>query len=684
MNHLKYEKSPYLLQHRDNPVDWYPWGDEAFEKAAREEKPVFLSVGYSTCHWCHVMAHESFEDNKVAELLNRYFVAVKVDREERPDVDAVYMAVCQALTGGGGWPMTVLLTPDKKPFFAGTYLPKKSRYGMIGLTELLDKMAELWKHDRENLVQTGERIVAAINRDAEKGQGEELDVLLSRGVHELKGRFDARFGGFDAAPKFPAPHNLIFLLRYGLAKEDSTCLDMVEKTLEFMARGGIFDQIGGGFSRYSTDTKWLVPHFEKMLYDNALLAEVYLEAYTITKKPFYKKIIYRIFKYVERELLAPEGAFYCGQDADSDGVEGKYYVFTKGEIEQFLGDEAEEFCQWFGISEKGNFEGKNIPNLLENSGFEHTPDHIEKLCERVYDYRKERASLHRDDKILTSWNAMMISVCARAGFLLEEDRYVRMARRAEQFIWEKLVNETGRIMVRYREGQSAYFGNLEEYAYYCLALLTLYDTTLNAAYLKRAVQQADRMVALFWDEDNGGFYFYGSDDEELIHRPKEIYDGAMPSGNAVAAYVLHLLFQITAENKWRELRDKQIDFLASEIGHYPSGYSFSLMVFGEILNPGPELICVSKEERVPQELWDALKRWKGGKLSVIYKCPSNAQVLSELAPFTDHYPLPESGTQYYFCENQCCSRPFSSLSERKDLFGEDDSSQICDKTKQES
>lgn len=669
MNHLEYEKSPYLLQHRENPVDWYPWGEEAFQKAGKEDKPVFLSIGYSTCHWCHVMAHESFEDDEVARLLNRFFVPVKVDREERPDIDAVYMSACQAMTGSGGWPLTLLLTPDKKPFFAGTYLPKASRYGMPGLVELLEQTAELWESDRESMCQTGERILAAMNqnRERKRGQKDKKDqekdfvALVEQGVRELKGRYDERFGGFGTAPKFPAAHNLLFLMRYGLTNKDARCLEMADNTLRQMARGGIYDQIGGGFCRYSTDERWLVPHFEKMLYDNAWLAEVYLEAGVILRDSFYTKTARRTLDYVKRELTAPEGGFYCGQDADSEGREGEYYVFSLNEIEEVLGEGAQEFCRWFGITETGNFEGKNIPNLLENRDFTHTPETVKGSVSKLYDYRKSRTVLHRDDKILTSWNSMMITAYARAGFWLGDREYTKMAQRAEQFIANYLINEEDRIMVRYREGECAFLGNLEDYAYYCRALLSLYDSTFQIGYLEKAVHRAGQMMQLFWDEEEYGFYFYGRDDEKLISRPKEVYDGAVPSGNSVAAHVLNRLFQLTGEDRWRGCRDLQMDFLASEAEVLPSGHSFSLLAFEEMMRPGTELVCVSENEEVPEELSAFMKRQHQRQIAVLFKCPGNERKLSEAAPFTKGYPIPESGQRYYLCKNRSCLAPFSDI-----------------------
>ena len=446
-NYLIDEKSPYLLQHAYNPINWYPWGNNAFEKAKKEDKPIFLSIGYSTCHWCHVMAHESFEDAEVAELLNQYFVCIKVDREERPDIDAVYMSVCQAMTGQGGWPLTVFMTPEQTPFYCATYIPKLPGYNSSGLMYLLPEVNRLWKEQRDTLMKQGDSIIDYLKQFEDLSQSQEPSIpLLTSAVTELKQAFDPVNGGFHTAPKFPTPHNLVFLMKYGIYEKDESVLKMVEKTLVQMYRGGIFDNIGGGFSRYSTDERWLSPHFEKMLYDNALLAYAYLDAYQLTQKPIYEIAARRTLDYVLSELQDDEGGFYCGQDADSDGVEGKFYVFTPEEINQLLGSkDGSEWNAWYQVSEKGNFEGKNIPNLLSNPEFESYPDHILELNKQIYDYRLTRTKLHKDDKVLTSWNGLMIAAFAKAYSVLGESRYYEAALKTQKFISTTLTNEKGRL-----------------------------------------------------------------------------------------------------------------------------------------------------------------------------------------------------------------------------------------------
>ncbi|MCI8795933.1 MAG: thioredoxin domain-containing protein [Dorea sp.] len=581
-NRLKNEKSPYLIQHKDNPVDWYPWCEEAFRKAEAQNKPVFLSIGYSTCHWCHVMAHESFEDGEVAEILNQGYVSIKVDREERPDIDAVYMSVCQAVTGQGGWPLTIIMTPEQKPFFAGTYFPKEQYYGRPGLKDILKKVLALWRDRREDLIRDGEEITAAINRtsttqkDSPDNQLSEKE-LLQKAYHIFREQFDPVWGGFGGAPKFPSPHNLLFLMRYAGEEGENDALRMAEKTLDAMMNGGIHDHIGGGFSRYSTDEKWLVPHFEKMLYDNALLILAYLEAYRITGKDKYEDMVRHTADYILRELTDSQGGFYCGQDADSEGVEGKYYVFTPEEVTAVLGEaEGREFCSRYGITKTGNFEGKSIPNRIgkhwESGG---------QAEKKLYEYRLKRTSLHKDDKILLSWNAWTILALARAGAVLREERYLKAARKAQEFIEGHMTDAQGRLCLRYRDGEAAYRGLLKDYAVYALALLELYQIDLRKVYLTEAIRRAGQMRQFFEDGEEGGYYIYASDAAPLIARPKEMHDGAIPSGNSAAVMALGKLAALTGEKSWREAYGRQVRYCAREIQEYPAGCSFALIAMIE-------------------------------------------------------------------------------------------------------
>ena len=656
-NRLSTEKSPYLLQHKDNPANWYPWCKEAFQKAQEEDKPIFLSIGYSTCHWCHVMAHESFGDPKTADLLEA-FVCIKVDREERPDIDSVYMDVCQALTGSSGWPLTIFMTPARKPFFSGTYFPKTSRYGQPGLHELLQQITFLWRTDRENLLVSSEQITAAIQHSHTLSDGKPDRALIRKGYHLLREIFDPIGGGFGQAPKFPTPHNLLFLMRVNVTEKEPESLQLAEHTLLAMSAGGIFDHIGGGFSRYSTDEKWLVPHFEKMLYDNALLMLAYLEAYQLTQNRNYADTAKRTADYILRELTDPEGGFYCGQDADSDGVEGKYYLFTPDEVISVLGEkDGSLFCQLYHITTDGNFEGKNIPNRIGRSDPCWNSDDP-RLFE-LYEYRKSRTQLHLDNKILLSWNAWAIIALATAGSVLDDNRYLSAAIRAYAFIKSSMTDENGRLYHRFCDGEAAHAGQLDDHAVYVLALTELYSRTLDAVYLKEAIQYAKMMIDLFEDKDNGGFFMTAHDAEPLIVRPKETYDGAIPSSNSVAAMVLERLAGLTGEAFFRETADRQHTFLAGQSKDYPAGHCYGLLSMSRALYPHRELICTG--EHISDEVMHVIKTKPLHDLSILYKSTENEDELAELAPFTRNYPTSVHPV-YYLCENGACHAPETDFS----------------------
>lgn len=619
------------------------------------------------------MERESFENNEIAELLNREFVSIKVDREERPDVDSVYMSVCLAMNGQGGWPLTILMTPDRRPFFSGTYFPPESRFGSPGLKELLTAAAGRWKTNKESLLDSAQQMEAYLKEQERTADSAEPEMEMAhQAFRQFLAGFDKKNGGFGGAPKFPTPHNLLFLMEYAVRENNGEALAMAEKTLEQMYRGGIFDHIGGGFSRYSTDESWLVPHFEKMLYDNALLAMAYLTAFGRTGRKLYGCVARRILAYVERELTDAQGGFYCGQDADSDGVEGKYYVFTPEEIRRVLGEkEGDTFCAQYGITETGNFEGKSIPNLLGNEKYEAIG---EEPCDdggrgggekenrrRLYEYRAKRAQLHRDDKILVSWNGLMICACAKAGAVLGEKRYVEMASRAEAFIREHLVKD-GRLLVRYRDGDAAGEGKLDDYAFYTLALTELYRVTFRTDYLSRAAALAEKMVEQFFDREQGGFYLYAEDGEQLIVRTRETYDGAMPSGNSVAAEVIWRLAQITGEIKWEKVLKKQLRYLTGAMTGQPSGHSGALLTMLDVLHPTKELVCTfspasaMEKRRDLQAQLGCLAETVPG-LAVTVKTQENAKELEMLAPYTAAYPVPEAGEQFYLCVGRKCMPP---------------------------
>ncbi|MCZ9312393.1 MAG: thioredoxin domain-containing protein [Methanocorpusculum sp.] len=659
-NHLIHEKSLYLLQHAQNPVDWYPWGEEAFAKARAEDKPIFLSIGYSTCHWCHVMERESFSDDEVAVLLNERYVSVKVDREERPDIDAVYMQVCQAMTGSGGWPLTILMTADQKPFYAGTYLPKVPKFGKPGLVDLLTGVGDLWKERRDELLAAAEEVAAFSAQDRSRSSARLEKGLLRSAVQLFRQGFDPGNGGFSPAPKFPMPHNLLFLLRYSELERDAFARKMAETTLVQMARGGIFDQLGGGFSRYSTDAVWMVPHFEKMLYDNALLSFAYLEAFSVTGNVYFRTVAERTLSYVLRELHDGSGGFYAGQDADSEGVEGRFYVFSRAEVLDVLGEvDGAVFCDWFGIS------GMSVPNLLQQTDFTSPDPRIAGLCERMYAYRKARAELLTDDKMLTAWNALMLAACAKAFRVLGDERYLAAAQGCRRFVAEHLTDDAGRLLVRFRDGEAKGMGQLADYAFYSWALLELYAADFDPSCLVEACRLADLMRDLFYDEVRGGFFLYASDAERLIGRPKEVYDGAMPSGNSMAAQVLVRLARLTAEPERMRQAEEQLAFVAGNAGTYPAGYSLGLLAMAEMLYPAGEVVCCSAEDVVPPGFLDLLER---SHATAVVKSPKTAAELSRAAPFTAAYPVPDTGSVLYFCRDGRCAELVGSVAELAELM----------------
>ena len=528
------------------------------------------------------MAHESFEDAEVAEALNRDFIPVKVDKEERPDIDSVYMAVCQGITGSGGWPLTIIMTPDQKPFFAGTYYPKTRRYNVPGLLEILEATAAEWKDNRGELLKSADKIVSVLSDRSKKEAGTDGSRLSKDLIEEAKDllyqSFDSWFGGFGSSPKFPSPHNLMFLLRYHKFEKEEHALKIVEKTLQQMYRGGIFDHIGYGFSRYATDDKWLIPHFEKMLYDNALLVMIYLEAYQITGEKLYRSVAEKVLDYISGEMTGEEGGFCSAQDADSEGEEGKYYVFSQKEITDLLGDsDGKLFNQFYDITKLGNFEGSNIPNLIKTRDYDPIPDGISRRIPDVYEYRRSRTRLHKDDKMLVAWNSLMIAAYAKAYKALGEEKYLKSAEKAEAFLSKTLTREDGKLYVSYRDGTASGTGNLDDYAFFIWALLELYEATLEAAYMEKARKLCDLMRTGFWDEEEGGFYLTDKDAEPLIYRPKETYDGAMPSGNSAAGYVLIKLNRLTGMEEYRQWGVKQMAFLAENAASYAAGHCFALM-----------------------------------------------------------------------------------------------------------
>ena len=649
-NHLRGQSSPYLIQHAKNPVDWYPWSDEAFERARQEDKPVFLSIGYSTCHWCHVMAHESFENEEIAAILNQNFISVKVDREERPDIDSVYMEVCQTLTGSGGWPMSIFMTAEQKPFYAGTYFPPVNRSGMMGFRELLLEINRLWKHKKADLLQSAEQILSQIKiskdstEENEKKRSEkEIDSGLPGQAAKLFTRsFDTNYGGFGLAPKFPTPHNLMFLMLYSRIGCEDTFYQ-AGKTLEQMRRGGIFDHIGYGFSRYSTDRFYLVPHFEKMLYDNALLMIAYSAAFKISEENMFLDTAEKTAEYILREMTGPEGEYYSAQDADSEGREGMYYVWDYEEICKILGREkGEEFCSYFGITEKGNFEGENIPNLLNGND---VSDRFYKEKKLLYDNRQLRTKLHLDDKVLTAWNSLMISAMALLYRVTGKERYLQSAMQAQCFI-EKYLADGTILFVSCRDGAGNVRGFLDEYAYYTAALLSLYEAVSDEKYLRRAQQICNEARRQFADQNGGGFFLYGNRNDRLITRPKETYDGAIPSGNSVMAYCLVRLCQITGNEDYKNAAEHQLAYMSSAAQDYPAGHCMFLTALLLYDYPPQKItVILSKTDR---------------KEEIISRLPlyADIKILEEETP---EFQLLNEKTTYYVCKNYICLPPVNVL-----------------------
>ena len=690
MNRLKNEKSPYLLQHADNPVDWFPWGDEAFNKAKKEDKPVLLSIGYSTCHWCHVMEHESFEDDEVAKLMNETFISIKVDREERPDIDNIYMTVCHILTRGScGWPLNIVMTPDKKPFFAATYIPKHSKFGRQGMIELIPKIDDVWKNQRDEIIKSAESITQTLvlASDATKEQtSEDLDEFtLKRCFEQLSRRFDSEYGGFGTAPKFPTPHNLLLMLRYGKRTGNQTAIDIVTKTLDSMGMGGIYDHVGFGFHRYSTDAEWLLPHFEKMLYDQALIAMAYIEAYELTKNQDYKRIADEIFTYVLRDMVSPEGGFYSAEDADSEGEEGKFYLWTVEEIKKILGDkEAELIFTVFNVKKDGNFideaSGKQSDtNILHLSssyeevakklGINHDElrNKIESSRKKLFDIREKRIHPSKDDKVLTDWNGLMIAALSKAARAFDEPKYLDAAIRSVEFINKYLIKDS-RLLHRFREGESSIQSNLDDYAFYVWGLLELYEASFDSSYLTQALELTDDMIEYFWDEKNGGFYFTPDDGEKLLVRQKEIYDGAIPSGNSVAVYNLIRLARITAKPDLDEKANMASNAFSPALNKAPISYSMFMTALDFAIGPSYEVVISG--EKTSQDTMKLIKTIRDHYIpnKVVILNDKNDIAISQIAPYTKSQKPINGKATAYVCQNFICNLPTSDADKMVELL----------------
>ena len=690
-NRLIDEKSPYLLQHAHNPVDWYAWGPEAFEKARREDKPIFLSIGYSTCHWCHVMERESFENDAIAAIMNRHFVSIKVDREERPDVDRIYMTFVQASTGGGGWPMSVWLTPDLKPFYGGTYFPPEQRYGHPGFPMVLERIAEAWRQDRDKIVESSREVIekltqqaAAAEAHAAPGSTLRLDKnALDSGFYIFRRSFDARYAGFGEAPKFPRPVTLNFLLRYYARTRNQEALDMVLATLREMAKGGMYDQLGGGFHRYSVDARWFVPHFEKMLYDQAQLAISYLEAFQIAGDAALAETARGILDYVLRDMRDPDGGFYSAEDADSviDAAhpevkgEGAFYVWTQSEIEAVAGQPAAQwFCHRFGVEEQGNvqndphqeFTGKNI--LYQAHPVEEPARQaaILKTAGQLLEARGKRVRPHLDDKILTAWNGLMISALAKAGAVLAEPRYAEAARRAADFIVSRMYDPaTGTLLRRYRRGDAAIPGFLDDYAFFIQALLDLYETGFELRDLELAIRLSEKQAELFEDAENGAFYSTAAGDPSLVMRMKEDYDGAEPSANSVAVLNLLRLAQVTGRQDFQESANHALAAFASRIVAAPVGVPQMLVAYEFSISKPKQIVLVGQRDAPDtRRLLHALhSRFVPNRIVLLVDGEESRKALAGYLPVVATMTVLNGQATAYVCEDYTCKLPTTDVEE---------------------
>jgi len=672
-NRLLGEKSPYLQQHAYNPVDWYPWGPEAFEKAKREEKPIFLSVGYSTCHWCHVMEHEAFEDPEVAAMLRETVVSIKVDREERPDVDSLYMTALQAMTGQGGWPMTIFMTPEGKPFFAGTYFPPVDMHGRPSFKRLIRLIENAWKTKREEIERSGSEILAAIQEDqGTHGPGTLAVKLVENAVSTFKEQFDARHGGFGRAPKFPRPMIFSLLLRQAVRRDDPLALQMVETTLTAMARGGIYDQLGGGFARYSVDPYWQVPHFEKMLYDNALLARSYVEAYQVTGNPEHARIARETLDYVLRDMTHAEGGFYSAEDADSEGREGAFYVWTPEQIAEALGPDASFAMRAYGVTPEGNFEheGETVlhvgatGNVLAaefDLSIDEVGERLASVRRRLFEARKARVRPGLDDKVLTSWNGLMIGTMAYAGRALSEPRYRVAAERAANFVLDRLKTPGG-LLRRWRDGEAKVEAYLDDYAYLSGGLLDLYEATFDPRWVKEARGFMAEAIARFWDHENGGFYFSSLDqDPYLKTRTKDTTDNAVPSGNAAAADAMLRLASLTWDETFRAKAERTLSTFAHALATFPAAYPAMLSVVDDFLVGHREVVVAGPSEAPETQ---ALLR-----VAMLRYLPGVAIAHTEgdgagLELLKGRHPL-DGKPAAYVCKRFACQRPVTDPLELK-------------------
>ena len=668
-NSLVNESSPYLLQHKDNPVNWYSWNDESLKIAKNENKPIFLSIGYSSCHWCHVMAHESFENDDVAKIMNENFVNIKVDREERPDLDDIYQKVCQMSTGQGGWPLSVFLTPDQRPFYVGTYFPVLDGYGRPGFGSLCRQLAQSWKEKPKDIESAADNFMTNLSRLEQITEPSQINKSkLDEAAVNLLQIADTNYGGFGQAPKFPNASNLSFMFRYSKLSGISKFRDFALLTLKRMAKGGIFDQIGGGFHRYSTDARWLVPHFEKMLYDNALLPIVYCEAYQITKDNFFLDVVTKTLDYVIREMTSPEGVFYSAQDADTDGEEGQTFVWKKREIEEILGSDSEIFCIYFDVTDGGNFEGRTIlANNIKTSAiafkFSKTEDEVNKIISqgsiKLLETRNKRTQPGKDDKVLTAWNGLMISAFIKGYRVSGKTKYLDTALTATDF-YQKQFRKHGILQRVFKDGKSKLNAYLDDYAYLVNAIVDVFETTGKVDYLNFAAELSDYLIDHFWDDKRGNFFFTADDHEKLIIRPKSNYDLSMPSGNSVTANAFLRLYHITQEEKYHKITRKILETQASMAAENPFAFGYLLNVlYLDIQKPTEVTILNAQNAELVSKL---SKKFLPESIIVTIHQEDELNLLSKFSFFAGKEFLTDQ-TTVFVCKNFSCSLPLTSLTE---------------------
>ena len=673
INRLSKETSPYLLQHAHNPVDWYPWSKEAFEAAKKQDKPIFLSIGYSTCHWCHVMAHESFENEEIAKIMNQYFISIKVDREQRPDVDSVYMKAVQAMTGSGGWPLSAFLTPDGKPFYCGTYFPPEDRFGRPGFKQLLLTIADAWEKNRPSLLRSADNLTNILAK-TDTGLKQELsEDMIKNAADRFSRIFDPKYGGFGTAPKFPQASILSMLIGYSKRSGDEKILSKVTVTLDGMAKGGIYDHLGGGFHRYSTDAKWLVPHFEKMLYDQALISKSYLQAYQVTGNTEYKRIVKEIFEYLLRDMTDSKGGFYSAEDADSEGEEGVFYVWDPDEIEKLLSKEqAKIFKKYYGVTKRGNFEhGKSILHVTKSikefaKEFNTDAQQVSKLLsqgrQKLFEARSKRVRPGRDEKIITAWNGLMISSLSYGGAVMGEEKYIRAAERAAEFVLNKLL-VNGRLMRFYGNGKAIDKAVLNDYAFLITGLLDLYEATFDAKWLSKAKELSDQMIDLFGDENKGAFFLAGKDAERLILRNKPDYDGALPAGNSAAALSLLRLGQMTMETKYTKAGEGILREFSGRLKQIPSSLTHMLTALDFWLGPRQEIVIAGKFEskETKQMLRLIYDKFLPNTVVLLHEEGKSGQEIESIVPFIKGQNMIDDRATAYVCENFVCNRPVNKL-----------------------